>query len=208
MGLWLLSQPAIFYLKIRSLSSQGDLFMLLLPLLRPLQWTNPLLRLSFNGLLQNSLDFFSSIFPLLSYPHFWRRSAMLPGFPQLSLAPQTCPSLPRAVSTSQCLLMSSQCSSLLDSSSLETCYLLWSLVVFSGVLLSFLEPRLLPWSCCLLWSLIIFSGASLPSLESHLLSWSVPLPELLCVCCSPSSSEFLVIRIYVFQHMFALVLHL
>ena len=67
-------------------------------------------------------------------------------------------------------------------SSLETCYLLWKLVIFSGVLLSFLEPRLLPWSCCLLWSLIIFSGASLPSLESHLLSWSVPLPELLCVC--------------------------
>ena len=98
---------------------------------------------------------------------------MLPGFPQLSLAPQTCPSLPRAVSTSQCILMSSQCSSLLDSSSLETCYLLWKLVIFSGVLWSSLE------SCGLLWSLVVFSGASssslelLSSLESHYLLWGL-----------------------------------
>ena len=60
--------------------------------------------------------------PELSQPLFFHMpSVILPSFlellgpPQLSLAPQTCPSLPTATSTSQCLPMSSQCSSLLDS---------------------------------------------------------------------------------------------
>ena len=116
---------------------------------------------------------------------------MLPGFPQLSLAPQTCPSLPRAVSTSQCLLMSSQCSSLLDSSSLETCYLLWKLVIFSGVLWSSLE------SCCLFWSLlffpgvVVFSGVSLSSLGPHCPPWSLIFFPGVCHC--QSSSVFAVV---------------
>ena len=85
---------------------------------------------------------------------------------------------------------------------LWSCCLLWSLIVISGVSLSFLESH------CLLWSLIVFPGALLPSLEFLLLSWSVPLPELLSIYYSSSSSEFLVLRIYVFQHMFVLMLHL
>ena len=111
---------------------------------------------------------------------------------------------------------------------LWSCCLLWSLIVISGVSLSFLESHCLFWNLvvfpgatvfsgvslsslgphCLPWGLVIFPGALLSSLEFLLLSWSVPLPELLSIYYSSSSSEFLVLRIYVFQHMFVLMLHL